>query len=361
MINTNDATKLLPSPKSLPKKRTNCKVKGCTRQIQSNFSGHCCRCYKDKFPNRYAKIRAAIKKKSPSNDDGINHKKKKQKKNSASNELHQSKHPFKTLQQPDNFDPLNALRLNENRTTNSINVMPNERDGTINELTIRNTFENGENVYCTARNEFSPHMTTNSRSDILHLQNTVSSLEQKVTAMTFKINTLENGLNQMSGQLTETTTFVERWFTIDTHSFNSDELRTSDEYEKEQHSQINFNSYDINGSNDTSHSGKNIKIFHIGKCTKINLTSSKIKTKRLSRMITPQITTITQLEVHLIRIMTNSPMRLLHKKYILTLTNLDHFTTIPIMKNMNISPQELVFGVRGNVRWITVKGVSILQ
>ena len=62
MINTNDATKLLPSPKSLPKKRTNCKVKGCTRQIQSNFSGHCCRCYKDKYPNRYAKIRAAIKK-----------------------------------------------------------------------------------------------------------------------------------------------------------------------------------------------------------------------------------------------------------------------------------------------------------
>ena len=53
MINTNDATKLLPSPKSLPKNRTNCKVKGCTRQIQSNFSGHCCRCYKDKYPNRY--------------------------------------------------------------------------------------------------------------------------------------------------------------------------------------------------------------------------------------------------------------------------------------------------------------------
>jgi hypothetical protein len=37
MINTNDATKLLPSPKSLPKKRTNCKVKGCTRQIQPIF------------------------------------------------------------------------------------------------------------------------------------------------------------------------------------------------------------------------------------------------------------------------------------------------------------------------------------
>ena len=40
--------------------------------------------------------------------------------------------------------------------------------------------------------------------------------------MTFKINTLENGLNQMSGQLRETTTLVERWFEIDTHSFNSD-------------------------------------------------------------------------------------------------------------------------------------------
>ena len=79
MINTNDATKLLPSPKSLPKKRTNCKVKGCTRQIQSNFSGHCCRCYKDKYPNRYAKIRAAIKNKSSSNDDGINHKKRNKK------------------------------------------------------------------------------------------------------------------------------------------------------------------------------------------------------------------------------------------------------------------------------------------
>ena len=76
MSNTNDATKLLPSPKSVAKNRTNCKVKGCTRQIQSNFAGHCCRCYKNKYPNRYAKIRAAIKNKSPSNDDGINHKKK---------------------------------------------------------------------------------------------------------------------------------------------------------------------------------------------------------------------------------------------------------------------------------------------
>ena len=58
-------------------------------------------------------------------------------------------------------------------------------------------------------------MTTNSTNDIHHLQNTVTSLGQKITAMTFKINTLENGLNQMSEQLRETTTFVERWIDID--------------------------------------------------------------------------------------------------------------------------------------------------
>ena len=79
MINTNDATKLLPSPKSVGKNRTNCKVKDCPRQIQSNYLGHCCRCYRTKYPEKYAKIRAAIKKKSPSNDDGINHKKKNKK------------------------------------------------------------------------------------------------------------------------------------------------------------------------------------------------------------------------------------------------------------------------------------------
>ena len=73
-------------------------------------------------------------------------KKQKQKKNSASNELHQSEHPFTTLQQPDDFNPLNALQINENRMTNSINVMQNEADVTIKELTIRNTFKNGENL-----------------------------------------------------------------------------------------------------------------------------------------------------------------------------------------------------------------------
>jgi hypothetical protein len=227
--------------------------------------------------------------------------------------LHQSEHPFTILQQPDDFNPLNALRINENRTTNLINVMPNEADVTINKLTIRNTFENGENIYCSARSGFSGHMKTNSTNDIHHLQNTVTSLEQKIKAMTFKINTLKNELNQMSGQLRETTTFVKRWFTIDTHSFNSDELRTSDENEEQQLPQTNFN-YDINGSNDISHSGKNINVFHIGICTKINLTSSKIKMKRLSRLITPPITRITLMEVLLIRILTDSPMRLLHNK-----------------------------------------------
>jgi hypothetical protein len=64
-------------------------------------------------------------------------------------------HSFTTLQQPDDFNPLDALRINKNRMINSINVMPNEADVTINELTIRNTFENGENIYCSAQSGFS--------------------------------------------------------------------------------------------------------------------------------------------------------------------------------------------------------------
>ena len=83
--------------------------------------------------------------------------------------MHQLEHSFTTLQQPDDFNPLDALRINENRMTNSINVMPNEADVTINELTIRNTFENGENIYCSARSGFFGDMTTNSTNDIHHL------------------------------------------------------------------------------------------------------------------------------------------------------------------------------------------------
>ncbi len=79
MSNMNDATKLLPSPKSVGKNQTNCKVKDCPRQIQSNYSGHCCRCYRTKYPEKYAKIREAKKNKSSLNDDGINHRKKNKK------------------------------------------------------------------------------------------------------------------------------------------------------------------------------------------------------------------------------------------------------------------------------------------
>ena len=65
--------------------------------------------------------------------------------------------------------------------------------------------------------------------------------------MTFKINTLENALNQMSGQLRQTTTFVERWIDIDNNSFNSAKLRTSDEHKEQQLTRINFN-HDTNDS-----------------------------------------------------------------------------------------------------------------
>ncbi len=67
-----------------------------------------------------------------------------------SDELHQLENPFTTLQQPDDFNPSDDLRINENRTTNSIDVMPNEADVVRNELTITNTFQNGENIYCSA-------------------------------------------------------------------------------------------------------------------------------------------------------------------------------------------------------------------